>query len=186
MIMKKRLIVLGMTVGLVTGLYTYNGTEIVQANKEVNVSEVSNDKELYKGINKIKLPTRVYFKEESGKKTNNKSNNYKNAILNETSSTGTLNYQHIYFDDENTKNQRVSLNVITKNTLVDLEDVTFQTELTLDNGNVATFIKNDEVQTLSFNEGSSGLFYCLVGEKKKGEFSPEELLDIANSMQSPE
>ncbi|MFF3022268.1 hypothetical protein ACFVRR_06335 [Gottfriedia sp. NPDC057948] len=183
--MKKntKIIVFSITAGLIGGIITNNShSKKALANQDIKEDTVlTTNKELYKQVStNIKFPKKVHFQEKSSKLEKNKVKDIFQTSL-QTLPTGTKNYQHSYQSDN--KQQHILFNVITRPTVVDLDGVAIKKKITLSSGVEATYSDDDHIQTLSFNDPTSNLFYSLVAQKKDGgKFTIEELTDILNSL----
>lgn len=187
----KKLLMLGLCGGIATGaFYSLGNDNAVQATEEkVETKMLTTDKNLYKSVSEnIKLPKAVVFKEDTSTTTyssfaptkgENKANDYTKTSLS-TSNEGTKYYTHEYANNDHS--QKITYNVIGTNTTVDTSGYETKTVYLAD-GTEATYASGDSAQLLAFNNKKDNLYYALIGEKTNGSFSPEELLEIANSIE---
>ncbi|PGL72076.1 DUF4367 domain-containing protein [Bacillus sp. AFS055030] len=183
--LRNKLIIIAISAGLIGGFVVKNKNNTAFAEKNViEGTSITTDKELYKKLSpNIKLPKVVKFKENGSNTPGiNKRSDFVATLL-DVLPTGTRDYRHQYKSDDG--KQKITFNVINRPTEVDLEGVPYQKKIILSNGVEATYASDNRMQTLSFNDPKTNLFYCLIGEKVEGEFTSEELLEILNSLDEP-
>ncbi|TYO68602.1 hypothetical protein [Rossellomorea marisflavi] len=178
-------------------------TTKVQEGESFELIQTSNDKELYKEFDSnIKLPKKVEFNRESvGKASFNKSQSFSgekkiNSLEKENKAESYIEtdireyvkvkeYIHQYYDND--KRENITFQVFNDKINLDLgEDkelgLVTTKEVYLNNGIKAIFADGEDRNLLHFYDKASDLTYILVGTKEIGEFTENELLEIANSM----
>ncbi|MEZ7793492.1 hypothetical protein [Niallia circulans] len=137
----------------------------------------NNEDEIKKLGKNIKVPKKVFINGE------NLANRAHSANYSELSNS-LSEFRQMYSSDN--FDITIVLNIIRDNenqeiSIGSMEETTI-TKIKLTNGIDAEFSNDNTLQILSFTDPNTKLFYSLVGEKKKGQFSIEELTEIANSI----